>query len=763
MLDPKEFTNFLKSQGFIFFTGVPDSAMKDWLRTLDDEKSIASVNECEALAIAAGYYLGSGKTACLYLQNAGLGKIVNPLTSLCDKEVYSIPALLVIGWRGEPGEKDEPQHIKMGKIILPLLDVLGVPYNVLPDNLEKAKKAIAEAKEYMLKNSAPYAIVVRCGIFGKYNKELLEENKYEMTREEAVKTIVSNLSKDVVAVSTTGKISRELFEYREEKGESHEKDFLTVGSMGCASSIAFGIAQAQPNQKIVIFDGDGAALMQLGTLATIGYCRPKNLLHIIFDNNSYDSTGGQKSISSSVDFQKIALACNYKNSKTINKKIDLIEILEDFKDKEGPSMLVIKVLKGARKELGRPTISPTDNKKNFMLNLASNKRTAIREDFFGKTKIVFGTNSLKNLKDELSTLSARKIFLITGKKSAEKSGLSEKVRKLLSGYEIILFNEVSPSPTAEDIDRCLNVFKESQADIVIGMGGGSVMDVAKVVSVFGRSPYNISDFIKNKINTPENKVPCVTVPTLAGTGAEITPFAVIYHEHKKYSLDIPIVQPNIAIIDLELSVDAPLEISFFPALDALAQAIEAYWAVRSTDESDNYAEEAIKILAPAIDKVMSNPQSRAVRADLARGSLLAGKAIAITRTTAPHALSYPLTIFFKVAHGAATGLLLSYLFSYNYELTARDCQDKRGVKFVKGRLEQLAELLVGEKNIKKATRFLEELISRGPNFLLQDIDLRDIEKLISAVNIQRLNNNPRSLAKEDIEKIYYEIITASIQ
>lgn len=373
MLNPKEFTNFLKSQGFIFFTGVPDSTIKDWLRTLGNEKNIAAVNECEALAIAAGYYLGSGKTACLFLQNSGLGKIVNPLTSLCDKEVYSIPALLVIGWRGEPGEKDEPQHVKMGKITLPLLDILGVPYNILPDNLEKAKKAIMGAKEYVAKNSAPYAMVVRRGTFEKYEGEENMKNNFEMTREDAVKAAIDGLSEESVIISTTGKVSRELFEYREKKGEGHEKDFLTVGSMGCASSIALGISQARPNSKIVIFDGDGAALMQLGTSATIGHCQPKNLLHIIFDNNSYDSTGGQKSISSSVDFQKIALACNYKNSKTINKKTDLIEILKDFKDKEGPNMLIVRVSKGARKDLHRPTILPIDNKKNFMLNLVSNK------------------------------------------------------------------------------------------------------------------------------------------------------------------------------------------------------------------------------------------------------------------------------------------------------------------------------------------------------------------------------------------------------
>lgn len=367
MLNSKEFTNLLKFAGFSFFVGVPDSTLKEWLKTIEGEKNIKSVNECEALAIASGYNLGTGKIACVYLQNAGLGKLVNPLTSLCDKEIYSIPALLLIGWRGQPGVTDEPQHKKMGRITLSILEDLEIPYKILSDDIKEAEKEIIEAEKWMQKNSAPYALIAKRGIFEKSNNIDVKDIG-NLTREEAMKIIVDKLSDNVAIISTTGKLSRELFEYR--KGKIGN-DFLTVGSMGCASSIALGISLSNPDKKIVILDGDGAVLMQLGSLASIGHYAPKNLLHIIFDNKSYDSTGGQETISDSVNFKDIAVSCGYKSAFIIEE-----QELKDFsfKIQDGPNMIVIKVKKGARKDLGRPNISPFENKQKFVEKLQKGEK-----------------------------------------------------------------------------------------------------------------------------------------------------------------------------------------------------------------------------------------------------------------------------------------------------------------------------------------------------------------------------------------------------
>lgn len=372
MIRCEELFDIFRRNGFTFFSGVPDSTFKDWISFLGEcgeLKNMVAVNECEATAICAGYHLATGKAGVLYMQNAGEGKTVNPLTSLCDPEVYSIPVLLMIGWRGEPGKKDEPQHKKMGRIMIPLLDTLEIPYSILPHDLKGIEREIAKAREYTESNSAPYAIIIREGMFEEYKHASGAAQGYEMSREEAIKAIVDCLGSSDVVISTTGKISRELFEYREAKKQGHSSDFYTVGSMGCSAAIAFGIAIEKPEMKVFVFDGDGAVLMQMGSLATIGHYAPKNLCHIVFDNEAHDSTGGQPTVSATVNFEKVALACGYKNAKTARSRKELDDALKKLKPAAGPSMLVVKVVKGARKDLGRPTTTPAENKKALMETL----------------------------------------------------------------------------------------------------------------------------------------------------------------------------------------------------------------------------------------------------------------------------------------------------------------------------------------------------------------------------------------------------------
>jgi phosphonopyruvate decarboxylase len=369
MLQSSKVVSLLIKEGLHFITGVPCSIFKDFLLYINDAgriNHIPATCEGEACAIATGYYLSTKKTPIIYMQNSGLGNSVDPLTSLLSKAVYSIPALLLISWRGEPGKPDEPQHVKMGQITLKLLKLLGIPYVILSDNERAAKKEIRATKTYLKNNSSPYAIIVKKGTMEPYLSQHKKTDIYSLTREEAIIIISDNLKSNEIIIATTGKTSRELFEYREARKQSHQRDFYVVGSMGCVAGIALGIALQKPKRKIFVFDGDGSVLMKMGTLATIGHFLPKNLCHIIFDNNAHDSTGGQKTVSDSVDFSKVALACGYKSAKNVSTQKELVDFIRTIKFQKLPCMLVIKVKKGARKDLGRPTTTPRENKTAFM-------------------------------------------------------------------------------------------------------------------------------------------------------------------------------------------------------------------------------------------------------------------------------------------------------------------------------------------------------------------------------------------------------------
>ena len=377
MITSFELFHIFRKYELTYFTGIPDSTFIDWMKFLaeQDDKLLTNIiacNECESIAICAGYYLASGKIGVAYMQNAGFGKTINPLTSLCDPEVFSIPILLMIGWRGEPGKPDEPQHKKMGRIMNLLLKDLEIPYVILPSEIEEIEREIKKAKNYMEGNKAPYALIIKKGIIidGELKENLLL--KYEMTRETALKIIIDKFNQNEIIISTTGKTSRELYEYREELKEIHEKDFYMVGSMGCATSIGLSIALQKKDRKVIILDGDGALIMQMGALATIGHESPPNLIHIIFDNESHDSTGGQPTVSPSLNFKEIALNCNYKYSTLIKSRKKLKIELDNVKKLNGPSMLVIKVNPGSRKDLRRPKTSLIKLKNNFVRNLENN-------------------------------------------------------------------------------------------------------------------------------------------------------------------------------------------------------------------------------------------------------------------------------------------------------------------------------------------------------------------------------------------------------
>ena len=370
MLSPKIFIESLAAKGIDFFAGVPDSLLKNVCAfisdTLDDRHNIIAANEGAAVGLAAGHYLATGHIPCVYMQNSGEGNAINPLASLTDKEVYGIPVLLVIGWRGEPGVHDEPQHVKQGKITLPLLDAMGIRHEILSQDETEFRSQLDGAVRHMSETGEAFAFIVRKNTFEPYTLQRHEVNEYPLSREEAIQKVAASLSAKDVIVSTTGMISRELFEYRTAQGQGHERDFLTVGSMGHASQIALGIALEKTDRRVWCFDGDGAALMHLGSVAIIADKAPENFVHVIFNNGAHDSVGGQPTVGLKVNLAGIAKAAGYKDAVSVTTAEDLGSALKVLKTMRGPVLLEVRVHRVNRKDLGRPTTTPIQNRDALM-------------------------------------------------------------------------------------------------------------------------------------------------------------------------------------------------------------------------------------------------------------------------------------------------------------------------------------------------------------------------------------------------------------
>ncbi len=363
MIDTKDFYNSLIKNNFDFFVGVPDSLLKDFCLCVNDlskKNHIITANEGNAVAIASGYNITTSKYGVVYLQNSGLGNIVNPLLSLVDEKVYKIPMLLIIGYRGEPNIKDEPQHIKQGELTLPLLETLGIKYFILDENY---KEQIDQCYNYIKQTDKPIALVVKKNSFSKYEKEQNNNNLNKLSREEALKIIIDNIDENSFIVSTTGKTSREIFEIREENKTSHANDFLTVGSMGHTSSLALGIS-LNTEKNIYCIDGDGAFIMHMGGLAVAVQNAKKNFRYILINNGCHESVGGQPTIAYSIDIKKILLGFGFKKVFVVNNKNDIITALKQQKEKEKIA-IVINVNTNSRINLGRPTTTPIYNKEQF--------------------------------------------------------------------------------------------------------------------------------------------------------------------------------------------------------------------------------------------------------------------------------------------------------------------------------------------------------------------------------------------------------------
>ena len=362
---------------FDFFTGVPDSLLKPLCSYVMDRfgigpKHVIAANEGNAVGLAAGYHLATGRVPVVSLQNSGLGNIINPVASLMNDRVYGIPCIFIVGWRGEPGVHDEPQHVFQGEVTLRLLEDMDIRTFVISRDTteDEAARALAEFRP-LLDAGKQVAFVVRKGAL-EYDGKTVYHNDYTLTREEAIRRVTAAAGPEDVIVSTTGKASRELFEIREARGEGHERDFLTVGSMGHSSSIALGIALQQPHRRVFILDGDGAVLMHMGSLALMGANRPGNVIHLVLNNSAHETVGGMPTVAGQMNLPQVALGCGYPHAACVSDASSLDAALAQAMARRELMLLEVKCALGSRPDLGRPTTTAVENKRALMGKLLAN-------------------------------------------------------------------------------------------------------------------------------------------------------------------------------------------------------------------------------------------------------------------------------------------------------------------------------------------------------------------------------------------------------
>lgn len=369
MIQTDVFFKTLVSNGVDFFSGVPDSLLKDFCayltKNVPNKHHIIAANEGGAVALGVGFHLATGKIPLIYMQNSGLGNAINPLMSIADPDVYSIPLILLIGWRGEPGVKDEPQHAKQGPVTLSLLEAMGIPYVHITDETKDVEKKIETYVNNARHQSRPVAIIISKGTFSQYFFECDSSDDRIISRENAIESIITSIPQTYRIVSTTGMASRELYELRDKLGETHSSDFLNIGGMGHSSHIAAALSLFS-NDKIICLDGDGAVLMHMGSLAINGTIGCNNLIHVVLNNGAHDSVGGQPTVGLKVKFTQIAKACGYSHVCTVSDCSAIQNFLKITETVPGPHFLEIIVSKGARKDLGRPKEESLISKEKFM-------------------------------------------------------------------------------------------------------------------------------------------------------------------------------------------------------------------------------------------------------------------------------------------------------------------------------------------------------------------------------------------------------------
>ncbi len=356
MLDQKKVFETLAKHGITFFTGVPDSYLNgfcNYALANCGNRNVIAANEGNAVGIAAGHYFASKEIPLVYMQNSGMGNTINPLASLVEKRVYAVPMLLLIGWRGQGDtEPKHPQHHLQGEITPGLLDVMHIPYTVLEDSIDQFQAAVEKAAAYCAESRQPYALIAPKGVMAASEKANDVDTVYPMSREEAIEVILDHLPADTIYAATTGRATRELYFLRERRGESKENDFLNVGSMGHASSVALGIALEKPERRVAVLDGDSAAIMHMGAMTMVSKLDAPNFMHIVLNNGAHESVGGQPSAGYQLDFTAIAQGCGYATvGHAVTTKEELADALKTLSATPKASFIDCRIHKGLRGKL----------------------------------------------------------------------------------------------------------------------------------------------------------------------------------------------------------------------------------------------------------------------------------------------------------------------------------------------------------------------------------------------------------------------------
>lgn len=368
MIDTPTFYHALLQKGWDTFFGVPDSLLKDLCAYITEhslkDQHIITANEGNAVALATGHYLATGKPAVVYLQNSGLGNTINPLLSLADPAVYQIPMILMIGWRGEPGVSDEPQHITQGRLSEALLETLEMPYVLLEEDYEAS---LTQLHSLLEDRHAPVALLIRKNMFTSHNLPNVA-SPYPLSREAFLEAFIASIEPEALVVSTTGKTSRELFEIREALNHGHAQDFLTVGGMGHTSSIALGLA-LKTNRPVYCLDGDGSMLMHLGGVALVAQNMPNNLTYVVINNGAHESVGAQPTVAFHLKLPEMFQSFGFETVVTIEDASSIKDTLHALKP-QLKKAIIVNVNTDSRKDLGRPTKTPKENKLDLRALLA---------------------------------------------------------------------------------------------------------------------------------------------------------------------------------------------------------------------------------------------------------------------------------------------------------------------------------------------------------------------------------------------------------
>lgn len=365
MLNPKDFYSLLQEQELDHFFGVPDSTLKYFCSYVDDhaKEHLICANEGSAIGQAMGFHLATGKTPVVYMQNSGFGNALNPILSMASSQIYSIPMIILVGWRGEPGVHDEPQHLHQGKVLLPSLGAMELAYDMLPTKSEAAQRVITEAVRKAKQESKPYFLIIKKGTFEEY-KAKESEDFGSLKRSNVINKITTELDNSKF-IATTGFISRELFQQRENNSKGHETDFLCIGSMGHTSQIAYSYAKYSKNRTVCL-DGDGSFLMHMGGTTSVNEVANSNIVHIVLNNACHLSVGGQPTVSEKVNLHEIARACGFKKAYLVQTEKELDSVLTEVKNTTSPVFIDIRVSKDVVKDLMRPNLTPQQMKKLFM-------------------------------------------------------------------------------------------------------------------------------------------------------------------------------------------------------------------------------------------------------------------------------------------------------------------------------------------------------------------------------------------------------------